>query len=133
MLRLLVLTCELWLGVGFVLTLVSVLRLRPVRHGRGMAAAGIGALPALAVLNPERFVAEHNVTRHAETGRIDVDYLSGLSADAVPALDRLPEPLRSCMLAPIVARLDPAEDGGWRSANLSRAIAREELSPARVS
>ena len=37
--------------------------------------------------------------RYAETGRIDLDYLRGLSADAVPALDRLPEPLRSCALA----------------------------------
>lgn len=131
-LRLLVLTCELWLGVGFVLTLVSVLRLRPVRHGRGLLATGIGALLVLAVLDPERFVADHNVDRYAATGRIDVEYLSGLSADAVPALQRLPEPLRSCALAPIAERLGPVEDGDWRSADLSRAGARADLAAATI-
>ncbi|MBN9099206.1 MAG: DUF4173 domain-containing protein [Pseudonocardia sp.] len=132
LLRLLVLTCELWLGAGFVMMLVSVLRLRPVRYARGMLAAGIGALLALAVLDPERFVAEHNVDRYAATGRIDVEYLSGLSADAVPALQRLPEPLRSCALAPIAARLGPVEEGGWRSTNLSRAGARADLAAATI-
>ena len=63
------------------------------------------ALLGLAVLNPERFVAEHNVARWAETGRIDQTTSSRLSADAVPALLDLPEPMRSCTLAPIpVAR-----------------------------
>jgi hypothetical protein len=120
-LRLMVLTIELWLGFGFVLTLAAVLRLRPGGPFRGMAAAGIVALLALAVLNPERFVADHNVTRYAETGKIDADYLSGLSADAVPVLDRLPEPLRTCVLGPIMVRRD--NDRDWRSANLSRAAA----------
>lgn len=55
---------------------------------------------ALTVLDPVGFIAEHDVTRFAETGQIDTEYLSGLSADAVPALARLPEPLRSCALVP---------------------------------
>jgi hypothetical protein len=127
-LRLVVLTCELWLGAGFLLALVAVLRLRPAGLTRPMVAAGVVALLGLAVLNPERFVAEHNVARWAETGRIDEYYLGTLSADAVPALRVLPEPMRSCTLGPILAGLDPADD--WRSANLARAAAAAEPVPA---
>ncbi|RZT87693.1 uncharacterized protein DUF4173 [Pseudonocardia sediminis] len=132
-LRLLVLLCELWLALCLALMLVSVLRLRPDRPLRGMAAAGAAALLALAVLNPERFVAEQDVARYAATGEIDVGYLSGLSADAVPALVALPEPIRSCVLAPIADRLGPAEAGGWRSTNVSRDRARDLLGGVRLS
>ena len=37
--------------------------------------------------------------RYQATGKIDLDYLQGLSADAVPVLDTLPEPQRSCVLS----------------------------------
>jgi len=124
-LRLLVLTVEMWLAAGLVLALVAVLRLRPAGLGRPMVAAGMLALLGLAVLDPEGFVAEHNVARWAQTGRLDTAYLSGLSADAVPALVALPEPLRSCTLADRAARLADPDD--WRSANLSRATARDLL------
>jgi hypothetical protein len=124
-LRLVVLTCELWLGAGFVLALVAVVRLRPAGLSRSMVAAGMLALLGLAVLDPERFVAEHNVARWVETGRLDTSYLSTLSADAVPVLDELPAPLRDCTLAGAAARL--AEPDDWRNANLSRAAARDVL------
>lgn len=123
-LRLLVLACELWLGLGFVLVLGSVLARRPRRPLRGMVVAGAVALLALAVLDPERFVAQRDVERFAVTGQLDVGYLSGLSADAVPALAGLPEPLRSCALGPIAAGTG---SGDWRSANTSRAAARDVL------
>ena len=87
-LRLLVLTCELWLGAGFLLALVAVLRLRPGGLSRPMVAVGMLALLGLAVLDAERFIAAHNVARWSETGKLDTSYLGHLSADAVPALDR---------------------------------------------
>ncbi|MDN5930594.1 MAG: DUF4173 domain-containing protein, partial [Pseudonocardia sp.] len=124
-LRLLVLVCELWLGLGFVLVLGTVLTRRPRRPLRAMVVTGAAALLVLAVFDPERFVAEQNVARYAETGRIDVEYLTELSADAVPVLAGLPEPLRSCALGPIGARTTPT--GDWRSANLGRAQARDVL------
>jgi hypothetical protein len=127
-LRLLVLTVELWLAAGLGIALVAVLRLRPAGLGRPMVAAGVLALLGLAVLDPERFVAEHNVARWAQTGRLDTAYLSGLSADAVPALVALPEPLRSCTLADLAGRLADPDD--WRGANLSRSTARELLREA---
>ena len=131
-LRLLVLTVELWLGAGFLLALVAVLRLRPAGLTRPMVAAGLLALLGLAALDPERFVAQHNVARWTETGRIDANYLSTLSADATPALLVLPEPLRSCTLAPIVDRLAVPDD--WRSANLTRAnLTRANLTRANLT
>ena len=59
-------------------------------------------------------------------GRLDTYYLSGLAADAVPALAALPEPLRSCALADIAGGLDEPDD--WRATNLSREAARAALS-----
>ena len=68
-------------------------------------------------------MAQRNVDRWEQTGRLDVAYLQGLSADAVPAVDRLPEPLRSCVLGGMAAV--PADGpGGW---NLSRSRARALL------
>jgi uncharacterized protein DUF4153 len=47
-------------------------------------------LLVIAALDPERFVAERNVARYGETGKIDESYLASLSADATPALAALP-------------------------------------------
>jgi hypothetical protein len=129
-LRLVVLTCELWLGACFVLVLVAVLRLRARSLVREMAAVGVAALLALAALDPDGFVARSNVERFAATGRIDTGYLSGLSADAAPALARLPEPQRCAALSSIARRLAAPEDG-WRSWNAARATAREVLADVR--
>jgi hypothetical protein len=61
------------------------------------------------------------------TDTLDVDYLGGLGADAVPVLDRLPEPTRTCVLREVVAgsRLD--EPDPWNGWNLARARARDIL------
>lgn len=125
-LRLWVHAFELWLGVVVVLVAVAgVVRGRVPWLPRAVAASGAVAMIVLAALNPDLFIAEHNVARHTQTGRIDVLYLRGLSADAVPALDRLPEPERSCALIRLVYRLDDAEPA--MSANLARARARAIL------
>jgi uncharacterized protein DUF4153 len=124
-LRLLVLTCELWLGAGFLLALVAVIRLRPGGLSRPMVAAGMLALLALAVLDPERFIAAHNVARWTETGRLDSSYLRTLSADAVPALVDLPPATRDCILVEIGQGLATPDD--WRGTNLAREAARAEL------
>ncbi len=125
MLRLLVLACELWLGVGFLIALVSVLRLRPAGLTRPMVAAGMLALLGLAVLDPERFIAEHNVARWAQTGQLDAEYLSRLSADAAPVLVDLPPGMRACTLYYVVEDLREPDD--WRGTNLSRQAARAAL------
>ena len=92
------------------------------------ATAGLAALAALAfwIGDPDRRIAAHNVERYEATGRIDTAYLARLSADAVPALMRLPPALRERVLAPQRARLAGSRDG-LAGANRARAAARAAL------
>ncbi|MEV0032516.1 DUF4173 domain-containing protein [Nocardia sp. NPDC050793] len=120
-LRLLVEVCELWLGLIYLLVLVAVVRLRRAWLPRAAVGTAFATLLALAILNPERLVAERNIDRWVDGKRLDTEYLSRLSPDVVPALDRLPEPTRLEVLGPI--REDLPEDT-WQSWNLSRAVAR---------
>ena len=122
-LRLVVATVELWLGLLFVLVGVAVVRLRAEWLPRLVIGTAVLALLGLALVNPDRLIADRNVDRYLETGRLDVTYLSGLSADAVPALDRLPEPMRTCALGQIAAELP--RDGFWAT-NLGRERARAD-------
>lgn len=123
-LRLLVELCEIWLGAVFVLVLVSLVRLRPSWLPRAAVGAAAVALLALVALDPERFIADLNVDRAQHGLPLDVGYLSGFSADVVPAAQRLPEPERSCILSEVAARLD---DDSWFAWNLSRSAARDIL------
>jgi hypothetical protein len=63
------------------------------------AALVIGAvlLLGLAALNPDAYIARQNIDRFQQTGRVDWNYLAGLSADAAPALAELPAS-RGCAL-----------------------------------
>ncbi|ROT33719.1 DUF4173 domain-containing protein [Micromonospora sp. HM5-17] len=130
-LRLLVAVCELWIGLLFVLVAVAGIRLSGAWLPRVALGTAVLALLGLAVANPDRLIAEHNVARYDRTGRIDVWYLSRLSADAVPALDRLPDPLRRCALAWIAYELPATDD--WRETNLGRIAARRILAERPVS
>ncbi|MGH3734905.1 MAG: DUF4153 domain-containing protein, partial [Micromonosporaceae bacterium] len=124
-LRLLVDAFELWLGVVFVLILAAGARLRGGWLPRAVVGTGVATLLALTVLNPDSFVAERNLARYSDTRKLDTSYLGYLSADAVPVLDRLPEPHRSCALAPIAA--DLAREDRWYEYNASRERARALL------
>ncbi|WUR59922.1 DUF4173 domain-containing protein [Micromonospora chokoriensis] len=123
-LRLVVATIELWLGLLFVLVGVAVVRLRADWLPRLVIGTAVLALLGLALVNPDRLIAERNVDRYLQTGRLDIGYLSGLSADAVPALARLPEPVRVCALGQIAAELP--RDGFWET-NLGRERARRMI------
>lgn len=124
-LRVLVSACELWLGSVLVMVLAAGVRLRAGWLPQAAIASGVAALIGLALLNPDHFIADRNVTRYQDTGRIDVLYLSGLSADAVPALDRLPPTLRSCALSDVAH--DLAEEHDWRGWNIGTDRARHAL------
>lgn len=123
-LRLLVATCELWLGLIFVLIAAAGVRLWAGWLPQLALGTAVLALLALAAVNPDRLIAERNVDMYARTGRLDVGYLSRLSADAVPAFDRLPAELRRCASTTIAAEL-PRDD--WRETNLGRIRARQIL------
>jgi hypothetical protein len=82
--------------------------------GRFALVSGAVALLGIAAINPDAWIAEHNVSRYEETGKIDTDFLAELSDDAVPALKELPDDLRSCVLGP------SDREGDWLEWNLGR-------------
>lgn len=86
-----------------------------------VGSAGLGLL-LVGMAGPDALVARANVDRFARDGVIDTAYLSRLSADAVPALDRLPEPARSCALRDQRIAADP-----WSGWNLARSRADDLL------
>jgi hypothetical protein len=98
-LRLFMNAFETWLGVLVGLVLLAGIRLRAAWLARAVVATAAVTLLTLAAINPDAFVAQRNVDRYQATGKIDLAYLQGLSADAVPVLDTLPEPQRSCVLS----------------------------------
>ncbi|MEV4205413.1 DUF4153 domain-containing protein [Nocardia salmonicida] len=120
-LRLLVTTCELWVGLVYVLVLIAIGRLRWSWVPRAAIGTALGTLIALALLNPEHLVAERNIDRWQTSGRLDADYLSNLSPDILPALDPLPDNLRTRIETPV---LDDLDDDQWWSWNWSRSSAR---------
>ncbi len=79
-------------------------------------------LLGIAAINPDAWIAQQNIDRYEQTGKLDPDYLATLSADAVPTLMTLPEPLRSQVLATRVA-----SDDDWLEWNLGRARADRSL------
>jgi hypothetical protein len=92
------------------------------RAGRWLPHAVVASaclcLLGLTAADPDARIAASALARG---DRADLAYLATLSADAVPVLDRLPEPARSCAL--------PAHppDGPLTSANLARTRAAELL------
>ncbi|MFE7523408.1 DUF4153 domain-containing protein [Streptomyces halstedii] len=124
-LRISVAAVELWLGVVLVLILVAGVfgaRLLP----RAVAVSAAACVFAFGLVSPDGLIAEQNVHRYQERKAIDIDYLRELSADAVPALDTLPEPLRSCALERIQRNL-ATSDAPWYATSWGEARARDIL------
>ncbi|WP_211592132.1 DUF4153 domain-containing protein [Microbispora sp. H10836] len=119
-----------WLGAVFVLVLAAG-AVRLFGGGtswffRGLVLLTGVSLLAFAVWDPDARVAETQLTiRGVE--RLDHGYLGDLGAEAVPILDRLPEPDRSCVLSDVVAVNGLREPDPWNGWNLARARAREVL------
>ncbi|MFI7239395.1 DUF4153 domain-containing protein [Streptomyces cyaneofuscatus] len=125
-LRISVAAMELWLGVVFVLILAAgVLGARFLP--RAIAVSAAAAVLAFGVISPDAVVAEQNVQRFEDDrASIDIDYLKDLSADAVPALDKLPEPQRSCALR-VIQRELRGSDSPWYATSWGEARAEEIL------
>lgn len=121
-LRLLVALFEAWLGLVLLLATTAGVWLRARWGPKVAVVVGVLMISGFTAANPDAMVAEHNVQRWTTSGRIDLDYLRTLSADAAPALDRLPEPIRSCVLQSIAV-----DENGGLSWNLGRARAASVL------
>ncbi|GAA4570399.1 DUF4153 domain-containing protein [Planotetraspora kaengkrachanensis] len=119
-----------WLAAVFVLVLVAGAVWLLNRGLRWLPrtlvmVTGISLL-AFAVWNPDVRVAETQLTVRG-VYRLDHDYLGDLGAEAVPTLDRLPEPVRSCVLRDVVSANDLSEPDAWNGWNLARTQARDVL------
>ncbi len=131
--RIFVMASEMLLGVIFVLIAVAGIKWQ----GRWIPGTTVGLavlmLLGLAALDPEGYVASRNAARYEGSGKIDAWYLRALSADATPALTKLPDPVRRCTLSWIAEDLQ--EPDPWYAWNLGRVRAREalaDLGPAAI-
>lgn len=115
----------LWLGGVIVLVMAAGIRLRGRWLPRAVIAFTAVALMTFTATNPDAVIARANVDRFEDTGRIDLAYLSTLSADATAALSALPADVRACVLADAARRLDDGDS--WVSFNVARARARATL------
>lgn len=88
----------LWLGGIFVMVLVAGAVWKATWLARTALYFTAAGLLAFTAINPEAVIARENIERYERTGEIDVAYLDTLSADVVPQLSTLPEPVRGCAL-----------------------------------
>ncbi|MFU8852158.1 DUF4153 domain-containing protein [Micromonospora sp. SL1-18] len=123
--RIFVMAFELLLGAVFLMILAAGVRWQGRWIPGTTVALAVAMLLGLAVLNPEDYAARRNILRYEQTGKIDAWYLRALSADATPALAKLPDPVRRCTLSWIADNLD--ESDPWYAWNLGRYRARQEL------
>ncbi|MFI6004748.1 DUF4173 domain-containing protein [Streptomyces sp. NPDC051366] len=125
-LRVSVAAMELWLGLVIVLIMAAGV-FGASRLARAVAGSAAAAVLAFGLLSPDGMVAEKNVARFQQDGKIDLAYFQSLSADAVPALDRLPEPRRSCALRGINNELSRGGRVPWYAMSLGEHRARQIL------
>lgn len=110
-LRLLVDVFEGWLGLLVLGVLIAGIGLKGSWLPRMALLSSALMLLGLAAINPDAWIAHHNLERYEQTGKIDWAYLDGLSLDAVPVKAKLPPAERNCAMASYVR---PDDDGlGW--------------------
>jgi hypothetical protein len=125
-LRLVVDLFEGWLGLVVVAVLVAGIGLRGRWLARFALLSGAAMLLGLAVVNPDAWIAQHNIDRYEATGKLDAGYLAGLSADALPVI--LAHPLPGGLRCPMGdLDFDVRDPDGWAGWNLSRERARDAL------
>lgn len=117
-------------ALGAVLTWRAVtLWWRPERFAIGAFVTALGSLLAVNVVNPDAFIARHNLDLHAITGEFDASYMRELSADAVPELVKGFNPSypqqRDAVLSHFAEQVGGAR--GWTEWNLAEWRARRAL------
>ncbi|GAA3580822.1 DUF4153 domain-containing protein [Kribbella ginsengisoli] len=114
-LRLLVDVFEGWLGLLVVGVIVTGITLKATWLPRAAILSGATLLLGLAAINPDAWIAQHNVDRYTATGKVDWIFLQGLSDDAVPVLAKLPAKDADCAL-----KDHDAADDDWLEFNFGR-------------
>ncbi|VXB75887.1 DUF4153 domain-containing protein [Aeromicrobium sp. 9AM] len=125
-LRLLVDVFEGWLGVLVLAMIAGGFALRAVWLPRFALFSGVVLLLGLAAINPDAWIARHNIDRYESSGKVDWTYLQGLSDDALPVLSTLPPNLVECAVS-----LDGRTHDDWLEWNLGRSRARSTIADHR--
>ena len=73
-------------------------------------------LLGLAAMNPDAWIARHNLDRYEQTGKIDWAYFGDLSSDAVPTVAASSAEVRDCAFD----FLELPSDDDWLEWNLGR-------------
>jgi hypothetical protein len=116
---LLVTVFEGWLGVVVLLVLVAGLTRRSGWIVPVSLRLGAAGLLDMAAINPDLYIAERNIERVDAAVEVDWSYLGHLSADAYPALVRLPQDQFDCA----TAKLKKLTGDDWLGWNYSRSRA----------
>lgn len=114
-LRLLVDVFEGWLGLLVIGVMVAGVTLKAAWLPRAALLSGAALLLGMAAINPDAWIAKHNIDRYTETRKVDWYFLQTLSDDAVPVLAKLPAEAANCALK----RYD-VKDDDWLEFNLGR-------------
>lgn len=125
-LRLGVLGVESWLGIVFLAVLIAGLTKSAEWLPRAVMLTAVVAVAGYGLMRPDALIAEQNVTRFQQTGQLDLRNVRGLSADAVPALDRLPAGRRSCALE-LIGRDLATSPAPWYASSVAENRARDIL------
>ncbi len=114
---------ELWLGLLIVMMIAAIVGLAGKWVPRAALLTGALFFLAFGLMNPDGWVAQRNIDRFHETGKLDTYYLAGLGVDATPAiLSGLDEKQAACVLTRNTVRSQDRSDDllSW---NLGRARA----------
>jgi hypothetical protein len=117
---------EIFLGAMFALVLLAGVQMKAPWLTRAILGVGVIMLLGASIMNPERWIAQHNIDRYEAGEKIDLYYLSAMTGDAVPALVNLPEDERNCVLGHIKRDL-AANPDEWFEWNYARENARHIL------
>lgn len=128
MLRLYTTVFAAWLGLAVLIAWWSLFRRRGEWVVPLVASTAIVGVLAMNVVDPERIVAEHNLTDTIDSNEFDIRYLLGLGDAAVPSLvdhfDELPDDAA----AAVRSELCPASsDPSFLDWNATRAAARAAI------
>ncbi len=124
-LRLLVDFFEAWLGLVVVGVIIAGISLRGRWLPRMALLSAAGMLLVLAAINPDAWIARHNLDRYEETGKIDWAYVGDLSSDAVPTIATYPADVRACALQRFERTSDDWLEwnlGRWRAEQAARGL-----------
>ena len=120
-----------WLGIVFVWFAATVLRGQRERFAFGAITIGLAVMAALHFVNPDHLIARVNLQRAQAQQSFDANYVSSLSADAVPALLKslpmLKPEAQKIITEQLKQKQEYYEINGWRSWNWSRSQARQML------